>query len=761
MDVTPNPEPTPELVAAAPPQSLGNWLRANATGLVTVVAVVGAVCYFLHPLDAFLAGFGMSLIIFLHELGHFAAAKLCDVHVTTFSIGFGPAVPFCQVKYGETTYKLAMIPLGGFVAMVGEGDEGGDLTSDDPEPPTAPDPNPRSFKNKPVWQRMVIISAGVVMNIILAAILFVAVYLHGVDEKPAVIGRVEPGSAAWRAGIHVGSEITRINASQNPYFDDLIPKVSSTSRGETVSLDILYQGRHTEMAVEPLRVAGALYPQLGVGPSDRLVLRSFKRDPTPPCVPGSPAMDAKAAGGAGFLPGDTLVAMTDPADPAQVTPFDPTPDSLPGAYFDYTRRLLKLAAKPVVIRVERKHEAGQTGETVDIPVAPRFRQDLGLRMRMGAVVALRKDSPAERAEVQVRDTQGDTVLNPGDQIVSVQVLDSDGRSTRYTADPAELTAAANGVKSVWLDPLRLPWELNAWAERAGGKGVVKLTVLREANHTPQRKTLELAWDDSYRYEPPAQGNASSPVAVNGLGLAYQVQSVVGRVEPGGPAAAAGVQANDKITQVRFKIPDGKGGEKERSWDELKPNQWGFADSVLQDLAPHKLGLKLERDGQTVEVELAAKPDPTWGVPDRGLLLSYDMRVQRAETVGDALLMGLHRTGRQITRTYQGLYAVVFGRVSPTTMAGPITLARSSYLIAGEDVWHLMLWMALISVNLAVVNFLPIPVLDGGHMVFLAYEGVRGKPAPVSVQMILTYAGLAMILGLMLFVIGLDVWRLFA
>ena len=103
---------------------------------------------------------------------------------------------------------------------------------------------------------------------------------------------------------------------------------------------------------------------------------------------------------------------------------------------------------------------------------------------------------------------------------------------------------------------------------------------------------------------------------------------------------------------------------------------------------------------------------------------------------------------------------MFGRTSVKAMSGPITLARYSYLIAGQDVWHLLLWIGLISVNLAVVNFLPIPVLDGGHMVFLIYEGVRGKPAPVIVQEIMTYAGLAVIGCLMLFVLGLDLWRIF-
>ena len=148
------------------PISLSGWFRQNGVQLVIVIALVTVVCRFLHPLDVLLAGFGMSLIIFIHELGHFAAAKLCDVHVKTFSIGFGPALPFCSHKYGETTYKLAMIPLGGFVAMIGEGEgENGEIGTEESE---EDDTNPRSFKNKTVLQRMFIISAGVVMNIFLA-----------------------------------------------------------------------------------------------------------------------------------------------------------------------------------------------------------------------------------------------------------------------------------------------------------------------------------------------------------------------------------------------------------------------------------------------------------------------------------------------------------------------------------------------------------------------------------------------------------------
>jgi regulator of sigma E protease len=110
--------------------------------------------------------------------------------------------------------------------------------------------------------------------------------------------------------------------------------------------------------------------------------------------------------------------------------------------------------------------------------------------------------------------------------------------------------------------------------------------------------------------------------------------------------------------------------------------------------------------------------------------------------------------------YQHLYAMVFGRVSVFTMSGPLTIGNVAYKIAGVDIWQFILFIGMINVNLAVINFLPIPVLDGGHMVFLLYEWVRGKPAPEAVLAAAMYTGLALILSLMCFVLFLDAKRLF-
>ncbi len=164
------------------------WLAQNAVYFVVFAAIVGALYWFLDIEGvgkAAMAAIGLGFVVFVHEFGHFAAAKWCNVHVQTFSLGFGPALPGCSFRRGETLYKIAVLPLGGYVSMVGEGFEGDD------------DENyPRSFKNKTVGQRMLIISAGVIMNMILGCVCFVGVfYFHGVDHPRAIVYSVEPGLA--------------------------------------------------------------------------------------------------------------------------------------------------------------------------------------------------------------------------------------------------------------------------------------------------------------------------------------------------------------------------------------------------------------------------------------------------------------------------------------------------------------------------------------------------------------------------------------
>jgi regulator of sigma E protease len=766
VDSQPNVRNNQPMNPAATPSVWSTWFKQNGTQLLTAVAVIAAVCYFLNPLDVLLVGFGLGGIIFIHELGHFLAAKLCNVYVRTFSIGFGPAWPFCQFKYGETNYKLGMVPLGGYVAMAGEST--GEVDRDEAANAHEDDNDPRSFKNKPVWQRMIIISAGVVMNIILAAICFIAAYMNGVKEMPAVLQGIEPGSAAWTAGIQPGARVTQLNGINGPYFADIPPEVSSTSHGEKVHIETLYKGISSSHDVEPQRTEGALYPQLGLAYPQGVQLFSSRRDNAPPFDVDSPAHKAneaaKAAGTPLILPGDTLVGMSDPNQPNTITPLVADWNSLPGHQFDFRRRLIALAGQPMTLEFKR----AEGGETVRVVLPAAFHKDTGLRMKIGKVTSIRTNSAAANAGIQPQKLDGEKELAPGDRIIEVSVPEREGNRTVYAVDPKR---TGDGVKL--LDPLRLPFDLNRWADRTPANNrLVTVTVLRTVDHAEKPVELkDLTWDDSYRDEMIELNKPGTPVPLGGLGLAYRVTAEVNAVVPDSSAAAAGVLPGDVVKQARYAArsfkknkttkdyePDQK-PTPELNWEPVKQQQWAYADVKLQRQPPHEFELKLDRGGQEVQANLTATDDLSWPMPETGLHFQREQQIQVASGVGQALQFGARRTMRAIKNTYQSLYGMVFGRISPLTMSGPITLARTSYIVAGEDVWVLVLFVALISINLAVVNFLPIPVLDGGHMVFLIYEAIRGKQPPLLVQNVLTIAGLVCVLGLMIFTVGLDVWRL--
>ncbi len=173
---------------------------------------------------------GLGLVIFFHELGHFAVAKWCDVNVERFSIGFGPIL--WSFKRGETEYALSLIPFGGYVKMLGQDDmDATQMTNEE----IAQDP--RSYSAKSVPQRMAIISAGVIMNIITGMLFFAIAFNIGVETPPAVIGGTQPGSPAWQAGLDYGDRITQINDREVDSFSDIMRGVALTSGTLTVEGD--------------------------------------------------------------------------------------------------------------------------------------------------------------------------------------------------------------------------------------------------------------------------------------------------------------------------------------------------------------------------------------------------------------------------------------------------------------------------------------------------------------------------------------------
>ncbi len=690
---------------------------------------------------------GLSFVIFIHELGHFLAAKSCNVNVTTFSIGFGPPIPGCWFRWGETTYKLAVLPLGGYVQMVGQVD--GDEAADD-------DDDPRSYRRKTVAQRMLIISAGVIMNAILAVFCFIAVYMVWGREHPAAIISIEDsGGPVYRLRVPTGARILKIGNVDNPTFTDLRYTVIFSGQGDKIPFVYQLPGQEpVEIVLESRKDKNELIRAIGILSPNKLQLRSKRDSQEGPYEPGSPAAAAK------FEPGDVIVAMTDPHDPKQAKDFRPDliselPDdpNFPGKgqrdYFEFTRRLRLLADKDIVVRVKRG--ADDKAEFVNVPVATAYRIDFGARMQMGPIMVVCNGSPADKI-VQAPDAEKKL---EGDLIEAVTVKDVDGKEIVF--------------KDKDLDPERLPIQLRKWSAGLDSKAERWVTLkLRRHVEPPgnQFKTVteKLKWDNTRRFDRVAALSMNAPMAIPELGIAYQIKTVV--EEP--TRDDSPLKKGDVIKKVRMDF-EGFKEDSKGSWgaEDIGEGQWASYSSLftLDTRTIKKLVVKVERSDDkgektTSELEIPINIDKTWPLEERGWLLAGDTRRAKADTPWEAVEMGFTDTYHRMLEVFYTIRGIIRRDISPKVMGGPVTIAVGAYRFAGVDFGEFIFFLGVISINLAVVNFLPIPVLDGGHMVFLIYEKLRGKPASESVRIWATYAGLAVILCLMFFVLYLDINRFF-
>ncbi len=229
----------------------------------------------------------LGLVIFVHELGHFLAAKWTGVYAPRFSIGFGPAL--WKRRRGETEYVLAAIPLGGYVRMASCDDEtmaaieggkpeglvaeqvhaatgavGGPLASNpagwDEEAmvPFGPKPVPphRWFESKPLWARLVIMLAGVAMNVVLTFVVSTGVFAYyGRSYVPAVVDSVIADMPARSAGLQQGDSIAAINGLPVRAWSDMLTTISA-SAGKPLTLDVIRAGRPVQLTMTPVAQKG-------------------------------------------------------------------------------------------------------------------------------------------------------------------------------------------------------------------------------------------------------------------------------------------------------------------------------------------------------------------------------------------------------------------------------------------------------------------------------------------------------------------------
>ena len=227
--------------------------------------------------------FVLGVLVFVHELGHFLAARRIGVRVLTFSLGFGPKL--LAFKRGDTEYCVSAIPLGGYVKMAGE------------NPDDARTGAPDEFLSKSKWERFQVLIMGPVMNLALAIVVMALVLYQGAQmpvfaSRPAVVGSVEAGSVAERSGIQVGDRIVRVDSREIADWQDLVMAVGTKANRE-IPLTLLRDGQPLTLRLVPESADKFDTGSIGVGPHLR---------PTIAEVWGEPADKA------GLQAGDVILA---------------------------------------------------------------------------------------------------------------------------------------------------------------------------------------------------------------------------------------------------------------------------------------------------------------------------------------------------------------------------------------------------------------------------------------------------------------------
>ncbi|RLS34928.1 MAG: PDZ domain-containing protein [Planctomycetota bacterium] len=654
-----------------------------------------------HPVQTLQAIFGLGFVIFVHELGHFLVAKACGVKCEKFFLGFDVGGwKLCSFKWGETEYGIGALPLGGYVKMLGQDDNPGAATAESHRARASGDlPAEPTSDPHPAWDPRSYPAQSVPkrMAIISAGVIMNVLF--------AVL------MASWAFGLGVRELTCAVSGVR--------PGGAAWRAGIRTGDEITAIGNRQDPIFSDLQKGVAL-GDLSKGvdftihrPSDdstRTVTLQPDTDLGAPTVGiTSPYSLTVPDGLAGELPGAAGRAQPPLAAGDTILSVDGQPIS---RYDQLAAVLASDPARPVVLGVERK--GARDGERIDVVLPGQPRRSLGMVMTGLAVKAVQEGSPAAIAGLKV-----------GDRLQSL-----DGEPL---GDPLTLDLRLRGRTG---QPVRLG------VERAG--------VDEELTVTPR----EVTWIEETRMR-------ATPVSVASLGIAIPVEATVVAVDADGPAARAGIAPGERIKKVWVFEKDAAGDDQapEDPGMEIgaEVSDWPSVVASLQT-APSGTRVRLRVGSPTGEertVDLEPADVSGEFAVDRGLIFEPVYRIVRAASFAGAMKRGASKVKDDLSMVYGFLHKLTSNQISPRLLGGPIEIAKQAGRSAEEGFSRLLLFLTMLSANLAVVNFLPIPVLDGGHMVFLVYEWIRGKPPSESVVIALSYLGLILILSLMMFVFGLD------
>ena len=718
--------------------------------------------------DLLLVVLGFSAIIVIHEAGHFFAARWAGIRVLAFAVGFGPALVSFRKGFGfrrgssepeysklvtdatgfagapreaardalsgkvsPTEYRLNVLPFGGYVKMLGQDDADPGAVSTDPD----------SYQNCRPWKRMVVISAGVVFNIITAAILFIIVFNPHVgllEETPRIGGVVDPECPAAVAvalnapqlgvtapGLKPGDTILSVNGEEPNHFNDFSLAVAMTHRsandplkGDPIAIDVRRPGVNgiLHFAIAP-RVDDSTR-MFGIGAmqmaTDRVQSGSRRANAELQRVldawgfkqlrPGMRLMTVQGKPAASPYDLDEAVEQSGGKPINAVFQADGSPGAPPVS--------IEFIPRPALLTT--KVEIGTGSKKT--AVYPRHLMGL---MPVLAVGGVTENSPAMKAGIK----EGDVFAQLG--------------NTEWPSVPAGLALIRACVDA----------DIHVKVYRQTSPGVWEEKDLRNVRTTSEGTLGFDRTDSAY---------------LTNIVAAWPMTGVTAATPSGG--ALPSIQNGSRILAVNGS-PVGTLGELRTALKQITSS--GAATTVALTVRPPSGGLNTpERPTQQVEWPLSADDAAAlsrlgWENPHEiGALFDHERFVWRAETIGGAIPMGLHETQRVMTNTYLTFARLFQGSVKVEHLKGPVGIAHVGVVIADRGFVWLLFFMALISVNLAVINFLPMPIADGGHMIFLVYEQLTGRPPSARFQNAAAITGLVILGTLFLVVTFHDVRNVF-
>ncbi len=670
---------------------------------------------------------GLGFVIFVHELGHFLAAKAFGVKCEKFYVGFDVPIKIGPIRlpsklakfqWGETEYGIGIIPLGGYVKMLGQDDdprrlkeEAERIRSEDPNA-TADDPlrsrlDPRSYPAKPVFARMIIISAGVVMNLIFGVLMAAFAFSLGVPYDPAVIGEVIPGDPAWVQGIRSGDKIVQVASVRDEQlsFNDMRQKIALAGiRDAKQPVPVAFErdGIRNDVEIVGTTVhwpadAKIKLLTLGIRAASTTQLSSKYAFDRFVQFSGQKLGD--------FQPGDVIVGID-----GEMLPLDPASD-IPFGY-ELEKRLHPKLDSAVTLQVRRKRD--EQTEQVDVSLAPMPLKSFGLRFGASEVTAIAENSLAAKAGIQVGD-----------------------RPTRFNGQPIE-------------DALVLPMMV------AGLAGQSVTLELERDGAEPQ--TLQWQVPEMFQMVHTISMFAPAGFELPGSGLVYKISNTVLSVDPDSTAAKNGLKAGDVIKQIQFvprteaqkeyyaEVFDSKTLLEKMPVDSIHSIQFFFELTQWMSIGM-PVSIYYERDGKVDSSETTVQFIEGRHWPDRGLTLQPFKKSYRSESIVQSLTLGVGEIWRRLGDVWEFLILLIQGKAF-NAIGGPGTIAVQATDAASRGISPLLMFLTLLSANLAIINFLPIPALDGGHMVFLITEAILGKPVDEELQMKLTMGGVVGLLCLM-------------